>query len=202
MIDFFQILSIIITILGIALCVFSMFFIFLGKRIQGASGKQQIKYKELEIRSDAVIILLCISVIAAVLPLYLQYRLNIQGYQQTIEKNNELRQTIDKMQSQLQSAQAGPMRIYMTGQVWDGSERERKPLGGVIIRVMRNDPEPAREITRIGPTNDTGFFAKEIPFEGPDDRLTLLAEKSGYSTQEIIIGKDMIIFPPVLSKKP
>jgi hypothetical protein len=189
MADNFQTLSLIVTVLGIVLSVFSMIFIFLGKRIQGASGKQQLSYKGLELRTDAVILLICISVSAAIIPLYFQYSLHL--------KNDPAE--IARLKGQLKEAEEGQTRFTVNGYVTDGVSRQ--PLEGARIRVVRITVIPPKDVTTIGPTDNQGSYGQALAFEGPGDQLRLVAEKDGYSSQEIVISRNWVTFPPVLSKK-
>ena len=187
--DYFQMLSLIVTVLGIVLSVFSMVFIFLGKRIQGTSGKQQLSFKGLEMRTDSVILLICISVFAAIVPLYFQYSLHLKSDPAEVER----------LRADLTKAEEGETRFTVNGYVTDGVSRQ--PLAGARIRVVRITVIPPKDVTTIGPTDDQGSFGQALAFEGPSDQLKLVAEKDGYSSQEIVISRNWVTFPPVLSKK-
>lgn len=185
----FQTLSLIVTVLGIILSIFSMLLIFLGKRIQGTSGKQQISYKGIEVRTDAVILLICISVSAAIIPLYFQYKLNLKNYPEKISQ----------LEQQLIEINKGQKKFTVQGYIFDGESKQ--PLEGAHIRVLRITDIPPEQIGTIGPTDDQGSYNQCLEFAGPSDRLRLVAEKTGYSSQEIVISKDNVTFPPLLIKK-
>lgn len=187
--DAFQLLSLIVTALGIVLCIFSMIFIFLGKKIQGAPGQQQISFKGLEMKTNAVIILVIVSVVIASLPLYFQYDLHLRQY--PIE--------IENLKKQLDDTKKASSDFNVQGIFTDGTSRQ--PLTGARIRVVRKSEYPPVYIATLGPTDDQGTLTQTLKLEGTRDQLSLTAEKENYYTQEILISAGGVIFPANLIKK-
>src|SRR5712692_8644122 len=70
------VLSYAITFLGFVLCIFSMAFMMRGRPMAGDKGSQVIKYKGLELRTNALLMLLIVSAVVAVLPLGFNYYLS------------------------------------------------------------------------------------------------------------------------------
>lgn len=194
--DAFQSLSTIVTTLGIILSLLSMMIIFLGKKIQGTSGKQQVTYKGFEIRTDAVILLIIVSVFAASSPLYLQFKYRLQIDPAEIANlKNQLASTKEEL-NKLKEAKTD---INVYGIFHDGASGQ--PLGGARIRVLRTSVIPSAQVAILGPTNDQGSLTQTLQLQGPNDRLSLIAEKEGYNNQDISISAGYITFPANLIKK-
>lgn len=70
----------IVTALGVLLSLFSILFIFLGKPIAGTDGSSQtVKFGGVQARTNSLMTLLIVSVVAAVLPLCLEFYLILIG---------------------------------------------------------------------------------------------------------------------------
>jgi hypothetical protein len=168
-----EILSFAITSLGFLLCGFSALFMWRGQPIPGDRGAPQvIKYRGLEVRTSAIVMLLGVSVIVAVLPLVLLY----YGPEPDRSAKVEARR-----------------KLFIVGRVEDESGR-----GLVGARVTLTKPDGTKEET---PIEADGAFDFELTMGQPDARLKLRTEKQGYRPQHLILGLNWVNFPSVLVKE-
>jgi hypothetical protein len=66
-----HLLALLVTILGIVLCVSLIAMVLLGKRLDsGTDGPQEIEFKGLRAKTNVIIMFLLVSLVPAVLPLY------------------------------------------------------------------------------------------------------------------------------------
>jgi hypothetical protein len=166
-----SILSYCITALGTLLCLFSMVFIFLGKKIAGGSGTPQVvNFKGLEVRTDAVVMLFIVSVLVVALPLLLlHYR---------------------PLPTPIVATPPVPAKFYITGNVHqpDGS-----PLEGAQVQVLKNG-----SIQNVNEQPDgLGNFSTEIELrEG--EQLKIITTKDGYINQTLFLSRESLTYPTVL----
>jgi len=174
------ILSYAITFLGFVLSIFSMVFMLRGRPMAGDRGSQVIKYKGLELRTNALLMLLIVSVVVAVLPLGLNYYLSPSA---------------EQMQK---AAAAVPSSLFIVGRIDD---QEGKPIEGARVTLLDID---GHELDHSNVGGD-GSFAFERHLKGPGYRIKLRTEKDGYRPQNLILGVNDVNFPSVLipaSKRP
>lgn len=163
------VLSYAVTLLGWLLCVFSAAFMLRGKPMPGDRGSPQvIKYKGLEVRTSAIILLLAVSVVVAVLPLFLLAR-----YPRPVTPPPLL-------------APRPPVKLWISGRVEDESGRG---LSGATVTL--GDNKEVKAVDGDGSFNFTVTLA-----EG--ERLKLRTEKQGYRPQNLVLGLDFVIFPATL----
>lgn len=173
--DLREILSYVVTVVGILLCLFSIIFIFAGKRIPGDKGGPQIiKYKGLELRTSSIITILLVSVAVTVLPLFL---LSYLEY-----KKPESPSVYD---------------LFLTGRIDDESGR---PLEGATATITEIQPDgktnqPQKKMVEADGNFD---FAVRV---GADNKVKLETFKEGYRKQTVILQWKAVTFPSVLVKK-
>lgn len=177
-----MILSYIITFLGLSLCGFSTVFIYLGRKISGDSGEPQIlKYKGVEVRTNAVITLLLVSVVVAVLPLGLLYFKPLPAGEKTEDPPKKAART-----------------LWIIGRVEDES-------GAVVREAMvklshvepSSGPDVKSEVRIIGGDGQFDFPAVAIDEE---QGIRLTTEKEGYKSQTLILGVGQVNYPLVLAR--
>lgn len=208
----FPILSYVVSALGILLCGIAMLFIFRGIRVSNAGKPQVLKWKGLEVRTDAVTALLIVSLFPAVLPLFLEYKLQVQGMPAVRDENKELHEEnmalrkrymdlkaqADQLQFQAKStATVAPANIYVNGSVSDTTGR---PLVGAVVRIIRTYPPPEQPI-KESTVDGGGSFAEQLQVTGSHDMFKLVAEKKGYSSQVLVLGREYATVPAVLRKE-
>jgi hypothetical protein len=174
--DPLTILSIGVFLLGAALCAFFMFFLMRGKRIPGDRGDHQIiKYKDLELGVNSIMLLLIVSTAVAVAPLAVQYKLKLTP-----------------------QAAAPPKEatIYLSGELKDGSDSAAK---------LADTPLTATNIvtkaTAQAKTDQEGHFDFDPMKITPEaNRIKLSINRDGYSpVEKLIVGNEQII-PITMSK--
>lgn len=170
-----------VTVFGFVLGALSFAVVFLGKRIPGDRGRnQEIEFKGFKMRTNAVVMLLAVSVVVAVLPLSLQaWLLSKRPAEQDLT-------------------------LYINGQVVDA----KGPVEGATVTVTnmkdvkpgeRENPLPLE--THV--TKSSGSFDfSPLPF-GQGDKYKLVAEKEGHVEQIFIMGPSgAIVMKTVLVAKP
>ena len=170
-----------VTLLGFLLCLFSMVFIVLGKKTVGERGSPQvIKFKELEVRTNSVLMLFIVSVIVAALPLLLlHYRPVPSGPTVSTVPPPEKR----------------PLDI--TGYV---HKPDGTPLEGAQVVLFKLAPDGSSQKIIEQLAESDGSFAMSQPL-GQGDRLKVITTKPGYVNQTLILGVDSLNYPAVLVQK-
>jgi len=172
--DSLTLLSIGVFFLGVALCAFFMFFLVRGKRIPGDRGDRQVvKYKNLELGVNLIMLLLIVSATVAVAPLALQYKLKLSPQPAAKEAT-----------------------IYLSGELKDSSDSAAKladtPL--TAINVVTNATVNAR-------TDQEGHFDFDPMNITPEaNRIKLSIKRNGYSPVEKVIVANEQNVPITLSK--
>ncbi len=175
--DIKMVLSYVVTILGIVLCVFSMALIVAGKRLPGDKGKAQvIKFKQLEIRTNAVITLLIVSVVVAVAPLAMLFYTSKEG------------EGFDKQG-----------KFFIVGRVEDESGRSLEGATAKVVQVDRNGKAVPIEEKTIG-TDGAFDFKVSLDTMMGDNNIRLETDKPGYRKQTIIMQLKQLNVPAVLIK--
>jgi len=175
------VLSVGVFILGVALCAFFMVFLIRGQRIPGDQGDRQvIKYKDLELGVNSIMLLLIISTAVAVSPLALQYKLKIAAE--------------DKLSSQPPKQQEAT--IYLSGELKDSSDSTAR-LGDTPLtatNVLTN-------VTFKTQTDQEGHFDFDpIRITPEANRIKLLIKRDGYAPVEKVIVANEQNIPIALSK--
>jgi hypothetical protein len=173
-----EILSYIVTVVGILLCVFFVIFIFAGKRLAGDKGGPQIiKYKGLELQTNSIITMLLVSVAVTVLPLIL----------------------LSYLESKKPAATISPeaYEIFLVGRIEDESGR---PLEGAKAAVTEIKPDGKMQRLKEETVETDGNFNFQVRV-GAGDKLKLETHKEGYRKQTIILQLKGVNFPSVLVKK-
>jgi hypothetical protein len=168
-----------VTLLGFLLCLFSMLLIVIGEKSVGEPGSPQtIKFKDLEVKTNSVLMLLIVSVVVAALPLVLLHYRPVPPVPAT---------TLPEKR-----------QLYITGYVHrpDGT-----PLEGARVVLLRLTPDGHQEQLNEQLAESDGFF--EIPPQslGQGDRLKLITSKTRYVNQTLILGVDSLTYPAVLVQK-
>lgn len=167
------VLSYAITTLGFLLCGFSAVFMLRGKPIAGDQGAPQvIKYKGLEVRTNAIIMLMLVSVVVAVLPLGLLY------YYAPKEPPEKAKKDV---------------KLFITGRIEDESG---KGLRGATVTLT--DPGGEAQVKSV---DADGSFDFSLTVKDEEDRIKLRTEKPGYRPQHLIMGFNWVNFPSVLVKE-
>lgn len=173
-----EFLSYVVTIVGILLCLFSMIFIFVGKRIPGDKGEPQIiKYKDLELRTSSIITILLVSVAVTALPLcllfYLEYKRTIQPKPPT------------------------DYQLFLAGRIDDETGR---PLEGATAEITEIYPNGKTGKSEKKNVDTDGTFEFAVSMEA-NNKLKLETHKEGYRKQKVILQLTGVNFPSVLIKK-
>jgi hypothetical protein len=169
-------LSVGVFTLGVALCGFFMVFLLRGKRIAGDRGDHQlIKYKDLELRTNSIMLLLLVSVGVAVAPLALQVRLSLIPQAPTPTRE---------------------ATIFLSGELRDNSDSAAK---------LANTPLRATNVltqeTLNTQTDQEGHFDFDpIRITPEANRIKLLIKRDGYSPVERVIVANEQNIPIMLSK--
>jgi hypothetical protein len=169
-------LSIGVFFLGVALCTFFMFFLVRGKRIPGDRGDHQvIRYKDLELGVNSIMLLLIVSAAVAIAPLALQYKLKLAP--QPIAPPKEA-------------------TIYLSGELKDSSDSAAK-----LADTPLTATNVVTKATAQAKTDQEGHFDFEpIQITPEANRIKLSINREGYSpVEKLIVGNEQII-PITLSK--
>ena len=170
-----------VTLLGFLLCLFSMVFIVLGKKTVGERGSPQvIKFKELEVRTNSVLMLFIVSVVVAALPLLLlHYRPVPSGPPVSTAPLPEKHP------------------LYITGYV---HKPDGTPLEGAQVELFKLGPDGSsqKSIEQFA-ESDGSFAMAQLLAQG--DRLKVTTTKPGYVNQTLILGIDSLNYPAVLVQK-
>jgi hypothetical protein len=178
-----EILSYIVTVLGIALCAFSAAFMLRGKAIPGSgSSPQVIKYKDFEVRTNAIIMLMIVSVAVSVMPLGLQAYVDLHR----------------KLPPVVAAAPAIPEKttIFVDGHVADESGADMEQA---IVTATNTDTQSQLKEVQ---TDQSGAF--DLPLKDVSrtrDRIKLVVRKEGYKPQTFILRAESVTIPAVLVKR-
>jgi hypothetical protein len=175
-----MILSYGVTLLGFFLVVFSMVFVVLGKKSVGEEGSPQvIKFKEFEVKTNSVLMLLIVSVVVAALPLVLLHYRPVQSCPPVSAA----------------APQPEKRQLYITGYV---HKPDGNPFEGaeVVLSKVTPDGHPEQVSTQIAGSD--GFFEMPQQLLSQGDRLKLVTTKAGYVNQTVILGVDSLNYPAVL----
>lgn len=174
--DPLTLLSVGVFFLGVALCTFFMIFLVRGKPMPGDRGEGQVvKYKDLELRTNSIMLLLIVSAVVAVAPLALQFKLKLKP----------------QPAPPLQEA-----TIFLSGELKDDSDPTARladtPLSA--INVLTN-------VTLNTRTDQEGHFDFDpIRITPEANRIKLLIQREGYSPVERMIVANEQNIPIRLSK--
>jgi hypothetical protein len=151
-----------------------MLFLFRGKRIPGDSGKPSvIKYKDLELTTNTLIMVLVVSAIVTVLPFA------INTY---LEKSPGRPETID---------------LFLTGRVEDESGMA---IEGAVAKVTNIglDGKTVELFSKKIESDGNFEFPVHLTRKA---RIKLETEKPNYRKQSVIIQLEGVNFPSVLVRK-
>jgi hypothetical protein len=168
-----DVLAIIVTLVGSTLCFIFMLFLFRGKRIPGDSGKPSvIKYKDLELTTNTLIMVLVVSAIVTVLPFAINTYLEKPDRPEAID-------------------------LFLTGRVEDESGLA---IEGAVAKVTHIGLDGKTvELFSKNIESDGNF---EFPIHlTRDAKIKLETEKPNYRKQSVIIQLEAVNFPSVLVKK-
>jgi hypothetical protein len=174
--DTLIVLSVGVFCLGVALCTFFMIFLVRGKPIPGDRGNRQIiKYQDLELGVNSIMLLLIISTAVAVAPLALQYKLKLKPPLVPPPKET---------------------RIFLSGNLKDSSDSTARlaetPLTATNVVTKENFKTK---------TDQEGHFDFDpIEVTPETNHIRLMIEKDGYSPVEKTIVADEQNIPITLSK--
>lgn len=178
-----EILSYLVTVLGIALCAFSAGFMLRGKPIPGGgSSPQVIKYKNLEVRTNAIIMLMIVSVAVSVLPL------GLQAYVDLHRKPPPVLSTVPAMPEKT--------TIFVDGHVADESGEDMEQA---IVTATNTETQSQLKEVR---TDQSGAF--DLPLKDVNrarDRIRLVVQKEGYKPQTFILRAESVTIPAVLVRR-
>lgn len=177
-----EILSYLVTALGVALCAFSAGFMLRGKPIPGSgSSPQVIKYNNLGVRTNAIIMLMIVSIAVSVMPLGLQAYVDLH-----------------RKAPALPAAPAMPEKttIFVDGHVADefGEDMEQ-----AIVTATNTETQSQLKEVR---TDQSGAF--DLPLKEVNrarDRIRLVVQKEGYKPQTFFLRADSVTIPAVLVKR-
>ncbi len=168
-----EILSYIVTAVGILMCGFFLAFIFLGKRIAGERGvRQTIKYKGLELRTSSLVTVLILAVGVTLAPLGGLFW--------------------------LESHRADSLQVFVVGRIEDETGKGLKGATATLseINVSAGDSKVLDSI----PVESDGSFGLTGRLE-TGKRLKLETAKPGYRKQTVILGLGDVNFASVLVKE-
>jgi hypothetical protein len=149
----------------------------MGKRIAGDKGTPQIiKYKELEVKTNSVIMLMIISVAVALSPLYFLHFKPIQPIQLSKKPSLEIMGMVRDSSNKIISEEA-IVKFAKTNNE------------GVIIPLFE---------TKV---DYNGTFSYRLPEEEKESNASVIIEKSGYQVQSLTIGPSRVMIPILLSEK-
>ena len=169
-------LSIGVFFLGVALCTFFMIFLLRGKPMPGDHGARQvIRYKEVELQTNSIMLLLLVSAAVALAPLALQYKLKQKS--QPAESPQEA-------------------TIYLSGELKDNADPTAKLADTPLTAT--NVVTKASLDTR---TDQEGHFDFDpMRITPAANRIKLLIKRDGYSPFEKTIVANEQNIPITLSK--
>ena len=168
-----EILSYIVTGVGVLMCGFFLAFIFLGKRLAGERGARQIiKYKGLELRTSSLVTVLMVAVAVTLAPLGGLFW--------------------------LESHKAEALQVFVVGRIEDESGKGLKGATATLseINVSAGDSKVLNSV----PVESDGSFGLTGRLE-PGKRLKLETAKPGYRKQTVILGLGDVNFASVLVKE-
>ena len=173
----------IITGLGIVLCMFCMFFMFAGTKIDNNSGFQEIEVKGVKIKTSSIISLLIISVVVTVLP----FSLN----EYVILKQKEMDDKIEtkRMESAPKDVKA---IMYVNGQVED---KDGRSISHANIKVIDTS---TGSIIADDQSNEQGNFDIRLKLPPYQNRIKIVTQKNGYDQHTIILGTEVVQYPAIL----
>jgi hypothetical protein len=178
-----EILSYLVTVLGIALCAFSAAFMLRGKAIPGSDNTPQvIKYKDFEVRTNSIIMLMIVSVAVSVMPL------GLQAYVDLHRKPPPLVATA--------SAMPEKTTIFVDGHVANESGEDMEQA-----LVTATNTETQSQLKEVH-TDQSGAF--DLPLKDVNrarDRIKLVVQKEGYKPQTFILRAESVTIPAVLVKR-
>jgi len=176
--DLLFVLSLCVFGLGAALCLFFMIFLLRGRPIPGdRGGRQIVKYGELELQTNSIMLLLIISVVMAGLPLGLQSWLKMK---------------------QLPLSSDDKAIIFLSGELRDSSDANAKLTDTPLTAI--NMITKAQTTTR---SDQEGHFDFEpIQITPSANRIRLIIQREGYSPREMVVVANEHRIPVTLSKKP
>jgi hypothetical protein len=166
------ILGYIVTGFGFVLAALSFAVIFRGRRLPGDRGSsQELEFKGFKVRTDAVVMLLVVSVIVTVLPLSLQGWLAARNADRPAAPSSA-------------AAPPSDVHIYINGEVLDVNGRR---VEGAVVTVENiGAGASAAKIERR--TDASGAFDfPELTFK-PGDKYRLIASKPNHVEQYFYIG--------------
>ena len=172
-------LSIGVFCLGTALCGFFMVFLLRGQRIAGDTGERQIvKYKDLELQTNSIMLVLIVAAIVAVLPLALQAWLKLKVIPTEAMRAPET------------------ATIFLSGELRDSLDATARlaetPLKAINLITKE---------TLAAQTDQQGHFDFDpIRITPAANRIKLVVNREGYSPLEKIIVANEQNIPVVLSK--
>jgi hypothetical protein len=172
-------LSIGVFCLGAALCVFFMVFLLRGQPIAGDTGDRQIvKYKDLELQTNSIMLVLIVAAIVAVSPLALQVWLKLKVTPTGTLKAPE------------------EATIFLSGELRDSSDSAARlaetPLKAINVVTKE---------TLTAQTDQQGHFDFDpIRITPASNRIRLVVNRDGYSPLEKIIVANEQNIPMALSK--
>lgn len=168
----------VVTGFGFLLAVLSFAVVFRGRRVPGDdNANQELEFRGLKVKTNAVVMLLVVSCIVAVLPI------SLQGWLASREPEQKPQPPVTAATGARAAA-----AIYITGQVVDAAGN---PVKGatVVIRNMRramNDPG-AVLASRITDDNGT-FYVDDVRFDGDDRYMIKVVGTDDRSAQFFYIG--------------
>jgi hypothetical protein len=164
---------------GAMLCAFFMVFLLRGQPIAGDTGDRQIvKYRDLELQTNSIILVLIVAAIVAVSPLALQFWLRLKvPPTQTVKAPEEA-------------------TVYLSGDLRDSSDSTARLAETTLkaINVVTKEALTAK-------TDQQGHFEFEpIRITPAARRIRLVVNREGYLPLEKIIVADEQNVPIALSK--
>jgi len=160
-----------------------MAFVVFGKKTVGERGTPQvIRFKDLEVRTNSVLMLFIVSAVVAALPLVLIHRFFLFTTV-TTETKPEPR------------AEKHP--LYITGYA---HKPDGTPLEGTRILLFKLGRDGSSERVAEMLAESDGSFATS-QFIDEEHRLKVSATMPGYVNQTLILGVDSLEYPPVLVQK-
>ena len=173
--DTLMILSICVFGLGAALCTFFMVFLAHGKRIPGDTGERQIvKYRDLELQTNSIMLFLIVSAFVAVAPMWLQVKLKMQP----------------------PPPPQPEATIFLSGELRDSSDSTTK-----LSNTPLTATNPQTKQTLTAQTDQEGHFDFDAIRITPEaNRIKLVIKREGYSPLEKVIVANEQNIPVTLSK--
>jgi hypothetical protein len=177
--DTLIILSVGVFALGATLCTFFMVFLLRGKPIPGDTGNRQVvKYKDLELRTNSIMLILIVSAIVAVSPLALQVWLKLK----TSTSGN------------LNPPEEAT--IFLSGELRDSSDSAAK-----LAETPLKATNVVTKETLTTRTDQEGHFDFDpIRITPAANRIRLVVNREGYAPLEKVIVANEQNIPVALSK--